>query len=54
MRPITIFSLLFLLFSITGCDVIAGIFKAGFWVGIVMVIIVVLVVLYIVNKLRKR
>lgn len=54
MRAISIFSLLFLLFSVSSCDVVVGIFEAGFWVGIILVILVVLVVLYIINKLRKR
>jgi uncharacterized membrane protein YdbT with pleckstrin-like domain len=53
MRHSTIFSLLFLLISVSSCDVIAGIFEAGFWVGIILVVVVVLIVLYIINKLRK-
>lgn len=36
-----------LAFILTGCDVIVGIFEAGFWTGIVLVLLVVLLVVYL-------
>jgi hypothetical protein len=53
MKPITIFSLLFLLFSVSSCNVIADIFKAGFWVGIIAVILIVMIVLFLLRKMRR-
>jgi hypothetical protein len=39
--------------SASGCHVVGGIFKAGFWVGIIMAVIVVALVMFIVNKARS-
>lgn len=46
---------LFLLIAITfsSCEAIAGIFKAGLWVGIIGVVIVVAIILWLVGKARK-
>ena len=38
--------------TLTGCDAIAGIFKAGAYTGIIAVLIVVVVLFFIVNKMR--
>jgi hypothetical protein len=39
--------------SASGCEVIGGIFKAGFWAGIIMVVLVVAIVMFIVSKARS-
>jgi len=44
--------LLALLVPSAGCEIIGGIFKAGLWVGAIMVALVVLVVFWIVGKMR--
>lgn len=38
--------------SASGCAIAGGIFKAGLWVGIIMVLVVVAVVMFIVSKAR--
>ena len=38
---------------LAGCEVVGGIFKAGFWVGAVAVIVVVLVLVFVVGKFRS-
>ena len=38
--------------TLTGCDVIGGIFKAGAYTGIIAVFIVVALLFFIVNKMR--
>ena len=45
--------LLLLIPFLSGCEVIGDIFKAGFWVGIVTVILVVGLIMYLVGKMRK-
>lgn len=40
--------------SSTGCGLIEGIFKAGLWVGVILVTIVVVAILWIVGKMRRR
>ena len=49
-------TLLFFFFALattlTSCDVIGGIFKAGAYTGIIAVFIIVVVLFFIVNKMR--
>lgn len=42
---------LFALVGITGCELVGDIFRAGVWVGIVLVIGVVLLVIALLRKL---
>ena len=37
---------------VAGCTVVGGIFKAGFWTAIVMVVAVVVVLMLLVTKMR--
>jgi len=39
--------------SLSSCEAIAGIFKAGLVVGIIIVVIVVGLIIWIINKVRK-
>lgn len=39
--------------TLTSCEVIGGIFKAGVWVGIIVVVAVVGLILWLVGKARK-
>ena len=43
----------FLVTFLSGCEVIGGIFKAGMWVGILIVAAIVGLVLFLINKSRK-
>jgi hypothetical protein len=36
----------------SGCEVVGGIFKAGVWVGVIMVAVVVGLILLLVSKAR--
>ncbi len=40
--------------SLTGCDAIGTIFKAGAYTGIIAVVVVVLLVFWLVSKMRRR
>ncbi len=49
----TLFALLLVLATtLTGCDAIGTIFKAGAYTGIIAVVIIVALVLFLVNKMR--
>ena len=37
---------------VSGCSVVGGIFKAGFWTGIIIVVLVVAALLFLVGKAR--
>ncbi len=45
--------LLLLTVSVSGCDLVAGIFKAGFWAGIIVVALVVVGIVFLVGKVRR-
>ncbi|HET7897743.1 MAG TPA: phosphatidate cytidylyltransferase [Flavisolibacter sp.] len=36
--------------SLTSCEVVGGIFKAGVWVGIIIVILVVALILWLIRR----
>lgn len=38
---------------VTGCGVITGIFKAGFWAGVILVALVLIVIFWIAGKMRR-
>jgi hypothetical protein len=39
--------------TLSSCQVVGGIFKAGFWTAIILVVIVVVIILWIVNRGRS-
>lgn len=41
-------------FLLSGCDVITGIFEAGIWTGIILVVLIVALVLWLFNRGRGR
>ena len=49
-----VFALLALIsFTASSCEVIGDIFKAGVWVGILLVVLVVGIIFWLINKARK-
>jgi hypothetical protein len=52
MMPVTI--VLFVSFVLSGCQVIADIFQAGVWVGVVLVLVILGIVGFFVSKARGR
>jgi hypothetical protein len=37
----------------SGCSVIGGVFKAGIWLGAIVVILIVVTIMFIVGKARR-
>jgi hypothetical protein len=48
-----LFILLLLSVTVSGCDLVGGIFKAGFWAGIIVVALVVIGIVFLVGKARR-
>ncbi|HUS00438.1 MAG TPA: hypothetical protein VMY77_01855 [Chitinophagaceae bacterium] len=46
-------ALFFVLTTLNSCEVVGGIFKAGMWVGVLVVVLVVGIILWIIGKARK-
>jgi hypothetical protein len=51
MKKYSLLPMLALLMSLSSCEVIGGIFKAGVWTGFILVALVVGLVIFIVAKL---
>lgn len=47
-----VFLILFLAFAISGCRLAGSIFKAGFWSGIILVVILVVGLMFLVAKMK--
>lgn len=47
------FLLIFISTFLTSCEVVGGIFKAGIWVGVLVVVGIVALVLYLIGKGKK-
>ena len=48
------FFLLSVIILLSSCQAIAGIFKAGVWVGVIGVVILVVIILWLVGKASKK
>lgn len=45
--------LLLMVTTLQSCEVIGGIFKAGIWTGIIVVVLVVALIIFVIVKLKK-
>lgn len=50
MKKASIFGLLALLISLSSCELIGDIFKAGVWVGVLAVVVVIGLVFFLISK----
>jgi len=51
MKKLQLFSVLALLLSLSSCQLVGDIFKAGVWAGVLMVVVVVGLVIFLIAKL---
>jgi len=42
-----------LLFSLSSCEVVGGIFKAGVWTGLLIVAVVIALVIWLISRFMK-
>ena len=54
MKDLIRLSMLFMLFSMTSCELAGDIFSAGFYTGLFIVALVIAIVVFIVIKLKGR
>lgn len=45
-------ALLLLSLSLAGCEVIEGIFKVGFWLGIIVILLIIALIWFIIRMMR--
>jgi len=53
MKKIHLLTIGLIIFTLSGCSVITGIFKAGAVVGVISVIVVILVIVWLISLFRK-
>ncbi|HSH66493.1 MAG TPA: phosphatidate cytidylyltransferase [Bacteroidia bacterium] len=53
-RKLLSITLLFLLFTLSSCEVIGGIFKAGVWVGVLIVVGIIALIVYLISRANKK
>jgi len=52
-RLLSLSLLLILATQVAGCELAAGIFKAGMWVGIIMVVLVIGLITWLVSRVKS-
>ena len=52
-RLLSVSLLLILATQVAGCELAEGIFKAGMWVGIIMVVVVIALIAWLVGRVRS-
>lgn len=52
--PLTLALLFLFTFTLSSCDAIGTIFKAGAWTGLIGVFLIVLLLWLVVNRFRRR
>ncbi|MBK8551975.1 MAG: hypothetical protein IPL53_13270 [Ignavibacteria bacterium] len=52
-KLLAVISIFFMTFAVSGCEFIGDIFKAGIWVGIIVVIAVIAVIAFVVRLFSK-
>ncbi len=45
--------LMLLVITMTSCEAIGGIFKAGMWTGVIVIVLIVALILYFVNRGKR-
>ena len=49
-----VFALLaFIIFTVSSCEAIGYIFKAGVWVGVILVVLVAAIIFWLINRAKK-
>lgn len=44
---------IFMMFTFSGCSLIADIFKAGVWIGVLIVILIIVLIVFLIRKMSQ-
>lgn len=53
MQKLNFAGLLALMVSLSSCEVVGGIFKAGVWTGLLIVAVVIVLVIWLISKFMR-
>jgi hypothetical protein len=54
MKHLVVLSILIMMFTLTGCELIGDIFSAGFYTALFLVVLVIAIIVFVIAKLRGR
>jgi hypothetical protein len=54
MKKLTVFTIAALFLTLSSCQVVEGIFKAGVWVGILIVVAIIALVIFLFSKMAGK
>ncbi|HTL08788.1 MAG TPA: hypothetical protein VL307_11040 [Chitinophagaceae bacterium] len=54
LSPVSIFLLTLLVTVFSSCEAIGGIFKAGVWSGVILVVVVIAIIIFIISRLGGK
>jgi ABC-type Fe3+-siderophore transport system permease subunit len=46
--------IILLMFLMQGCDIIADIFGAGLWVGVILTVLVIVFIIWLISRIFRR
>lgn len=46
--------MLVVMVTLSSCEVVGGIFEAGFWTAVVLIVIVIGIIIWVLNRFRRR
>lgn len=53
MKKLNLILLMFFSLTLTSCDVVGDIFEAGWWSGIIVVVLIIALVIWLLGRSRK-
>lgn len=53
MKKLKVFLLMILSLTLTSCEVVGDIFEAGWWTGVIVVVLVIALVIWLLGRSRK-
>jgi len=45
--------LMMIMFTASSCEVVGGIFKAGMWTGVIVIVLIVVLVIWLIGRIRR-
>ena len=54
MKHVIALSIILMMFTLTGCELVGDIFSAGFYTGLFLVFLVIAIIIFIMVKLKRR
>ena len=53
MKQLIALVILFMMFTLTGCELVGDIFSAGFYTGLLLVFLVIAIIVFIIARMRR-